>query len=68
MPGVFLCPSNPHPKVNEYHTICCSESDITYGWEISGGRDHLIPMGRPQFEISANVKMIGIMLQLTGSL
>ena len=36
-----------------------------YCWEIVEGRDHPIPMGRPEFEITTNMKMVGIMIQLT---
>ena len=39
-----------------------------YGWEIVEGRDHKIPMGRPEFETSTNMKMVVIMLQLKRAL
>ena len=64
-PGFVLCPCKPHPKGNKYHTICCGESGIMYGWDIVEGRDNPIPMGRPEFETSPNMKMVGLMLTLT---
>ena len=39
-----------------------------YGWEIVEGRDHPIPMGRPEFETSPNMKTFGLMLRLTRAL
>ena len=39
-----------------------------YVWVIVEGRDHPIPMGRPEFETSPNMKTIGIMLRLTRAL
>ena len=44
-PGFFSFPHKPHPKGNEYHTICCGEIGIMYGWKIVEERDHPIPMG-----------------------
>ena len=38
MPGFFFFPLKPHPKVNEYCTICCGESGIMYGWGYCGGK------------------------------
>ena len=67
-PGFVFCPSNPHPKVNEYHTICCGESGIIYIWEIVDGRNHPITMGIPKFETSSNMKMFGLMIRLTRAL
>ena len=67
-PGFFLCPRKPYPNGNAYHTICCGESGIMYGWEIVEGRDHPIPMGRPEFETSPNMKTVGVMLRLTRAL
>ena len=64
-PGFVFCPRKPHPKGNEYHTIYWGESGIMYGWEIVEGRDHPIPMGRPEFETSPNMKTVGLMLRLT---
>ena len=57
-PGFVFCPRKPHPKGNEYHTICCGESGIVYDWETVEGRDHPIPMGRPEFETSTNMKTV----------
>ena len=67
-PGFVLCPLKPHPKGNEYHTICCDESVNIYGWEIVDGRDHPIPMGLPQLKTSTNMNMVGIMLWLERAL
>ena len=61
-PGFVFCPRKPLTKGNGYHTICCGESGIMYGLEIVEGMDHPIPMGRPEFEISPNMKAVGIML------
>ena len=55
----------PHPKVNEYHTICCGESGIMYIWDIIEVRNHPIPIEQPEFETSPNMKTVGIMLRLT---
>ena len=63
-PGFVFCPRKPHPKGNKYHTICCGESGILYGWVIVEGRDHPIPMGRPEFDTSPNMKTVGLMLRL----
>ena len=52
-------------KGNEYHTICWGESGIIYGWEIVEGRDHPIPIKKPEFKTSSDVKMVGLMLRLT---
>ena len=52
----------PHPKGNEYQTICFGESGIMYGWDIFEGRDHTITMGRPEFDTSPNMKTVGLML------
>ena len=61
-PGFVFCPRKPHPKGNDYHTICCGESGIIYVCEIVEGRNHLIPMGRPEFDTSINMKKFGLML------
>ena len=50
---------------NTYHKICCGEIGIMYGWEIVEGKYHTIPMGRPEFETSPNMKTVVLMLQLT---
>ena len=67
-PGFFLCPRKPYPKGNAYHTICCGESGIMYGWEIVERRYNLIPMGQPEFETSTNMKTVGLMRRLTRAL
>ena len=51
-------------KGNEYHTICYGESGIIYDWDIVKGIYHPIKMGRPEFETSTNIKMVGLMLRL----
>ena len=66
--GFFSCPHNPHTKGNKYHTICCGESGIIYGWGFVGVRDHLIPMGRPKFYSSPNMKTVGLFIWLNISL
>ena len=63
-PGFVFFPHKPHPKDNKYQTICCGESGIMYGWEIVKGWDHTIPMGKPEFETSPNMKTVGLILQL----
>ena len=30
----FFCPRKPHPKGNEYHTMCFGESGIIYIWDV----------------------------------
>ena len=67
-PGFVFCTCKPHIKENEYHTICYGESGIMYGWEIVEGRDHPIPMGRPAFETSPNMKTVGLVLRLKRAL
>ena len=51
-----------------YHTICCGEIGIMYGWGIFDGRDHPITMRRPEFETSPNIKTVGLMIKLTRAL
>ena len=36
-----------------------------YGWDVVEGRDHPIPMGKPEFETSPNMKTVGIMVRLS---
>ena len=67
-PSFVFCPHKPHFKGNEYHAIYCGEIGIMYGWEIVEGRDHLIPMGRPEFETSPNMNTAGLMFRLTRAL
>ena len=67
-PGFVLCPLKPHPKGNKYHTICCGESGIIYGWEIFELKYHPIPLGRPEFYTSPNKKTVVLMLWLIRSL
>ena len=64
-PGFVFCPRKPYTKGNEYHNRCFDESGIMYVWEIVEVRDHMIPMGRPEFYTSPNMKTVGLMLQLT---
>ena len=64
-PGFVFCPRKPHPKGNKYHTICCGESGIIYVLEIVEGRDHQIPMGRPEFYTSPNMKTVVLLLWIT---
>ena len=67
-PEFVLCPHKPRIKGNKYHTICCGKSGIMYGWDIVEGRDNTIPMGRPEFETSPNMKTFGLVLRLTKTL
>ena len=39
-----------------------------YGWKIVKRRDYPIPMGRPEFETSPNMKTVVIMLRLMRAL
>ena len=64
-PGYFFCLGKTHPKGNEYHKTCCVESGITYVWDIVEINCHPITMGRPEFETSSNMKMVGLMILLT---
>ena len=66
--GFVFCPCRIHPKGNQYHTICCGESGIMYGWYIVQGMDYLIPMGRPEFQTSPNMKTVRLMLRLMRAL
>ena len=69
--GFVFFRRKPHPKGKEYRTICCGKSvksGIICGWVIVEGRYHMIPMGRPKFDTSPNIKTAGLMLQLTKSL
>ena len=36
-----------------------------YIWGILEGRDHQIPMGRPQFETSPKMNIVGLIIRLT---
>ena len=67
-PCFVLCPHKLHRKGNEYCNICCGESNIMYGWDIVEGRDHPIPLGRPEFVTSLNMNTVGLMLWLTREL
>ena len=64
----FMCPEfvffpcKPHPRGIEYHTICCDEIGIIYGWVIVEGRYHPIIMGQPEFETSTNMNTVGLMI------
>ena len=60
--GLVFCPCKPYKNGDDYHIIWCSKSGFVYGWEIVEGRDHPIPMGRPQFETSPNTKKVGLVL------
>ena len=61
-PGFLLFSCKTHPNGNDYHTICCSKSVIMYVWKIFKGRDHLIPMGIPEFDTSNNMNEFGLIL------
>ena len=61
-PGFVFFPCKPHPKGNEYHTICCGESGIMYGWEIVEMRDNPITMGWPESDKNPNMNTVGLML------
>ena len=52
----------PHPKGNEYHTICYNESGIMYSWDIVKEMDNTTPVGRPEFDVSINMEAVGLML------
>ena len=67
-PWFFFCPRKPHPKGNEYQTICCGESGITHGWDIVDVRDHPIPMEQTEFKTSTNTKTVVIIIRLTRAL
>ena len=64
-PGFVFCPCKPHQKGNGYHIICCGASSIVYVWYIFEVRDNPVPMRRPEFETSINIKTIGLILILT---
>ena len=48
-PGWMFVPRKPHPKGNEYHSICCSLSGIMYGIEIVEGKDRPRERGRDEY-------------------
>ena len=60
--GFVFFSIKPNPKGNKYHVIYCGEIGFVYSWDIVEGRDHLIPMGRPQFKTSPNMKIVGLMI------
>ena len=62
--GFLFCPRKPHLKGREYHKIYCGESVIIQGWKIVKGRDHPIPIKRPEFETSSNMKTDGPIIWL----
>ena len=63
--GFVFCLHKPHPKFNKCHTICWGESGIMYCWDIFEGGDNLIPIGRPEFESSPNMNVVGLILRQT---
>ena len=67
-PVFVFCPNKPHINGNEYHTICCGEIVIMYGWEIVEGIYHLIQMGGPEFETSPNMNTAGLIFRLMRAL
>ena len=48
-PGWMFVPRKPHPKGNEYHSICCSFSGIMYGIEIVEGKDRPRQLNKPEY-------------------
>ena len=64
-PGWMFVPRNPHPKVNEYHTICCVESRIMYRWELVEGKDRPKDLGREKFETGPGTYIMVIMWRIT---
>ena len=48
-PGWMFVPRKPHPKGNEYHSICCSLSGIMYGIELVEGKDRPSQRGRDEY-------------------
>ena len=38
-PGWIFCPQKPHPFGNEYHTVCCTLSNIMFSIELVEGKD-----------------------------
>ena len=55
----------PHPKGNEYHTICCGESRIIYRWELVEGKDIPKELGRPEFETGPGTNKLALMWRMT---
>ena len=35
----MFVPRKSHPKINEYHTMCCGETRIMYRWYLDEGKD-----------------------------
>ena len=48
-PGWMFVPRKPHPKGNEYHSICCSVSGVMYGIEIVQGKDRPQQLNKPEY-------------------
>jgi hypothetical protein len=66
-PGWMFVPRKPHPFGNEYHTICCSLSNIMYAIEIVEGKDK--PPEKPLCPHTGDKSpTVGLLLRLCRSL
>mmetsp|Transcript_16336 Transcript_16336/g.24727 ORF Transcript_16336/g.24727 Transcript_16336/m.24727 type:complete len:228 (-) Transcript_16336:616-1299(-) len=66
-PGFMVVPRKPWPCGNEYHTICCSESDgVLFALEIVEGMD--VPPQRLEKDHSEKGATVGLLLILTKGL
>ena len=48
-PGFMYIPRKPHPMGNEYHSICCTLSEIMFRIELVEGNDEPQQRGRKKF-------------------
>ena len=62
-PGWMFVPRKPHPKGNEYHSICCSTSGIMFGIELVEGKDR--PRQRGSDEYHEKGKTAALLLRLS---
>eukprot|EP00977_Amphora_coffeiformis_P000513 scaffold130_cov151-Amphora_coffeaeformis.AAC.2 len=62
-PGFIVCPRKPWPFGNEWHSICCGESQIMWQIELVEGKDRPPEMAPP--EHADQGKTVGLLLRLT---
>ncbi|KAI2500665.1 Transposase IS4 [Fragilaria crotonensis] len=65
-PGWVFVPRKPHPKGNEYHSICCGLSGIMFAIELVQGKDR--PSQIPNEKYSEHGKTTGLLMRLTESI
>ena len=65
-PGWTFVPQKPHPRGNEYHSICCGVSGIMYAIELVKGKDRPPQLAPENF--SEHGKTTGLLMRLTESI